>query len=330
MKDFCILGSGIAGSTIADLVQKKYSIEVFDKARGAGGRSATRKYLNQLNFDHGLQYFSPKNKMFKNFIKKLEKKKVIKEWLGTHIDFTFKESKKKYIGKKGNNDICKFLLKNIKVNYNCAITKIVFKKKYWTVTLKNKKKIDFKNLILTCPYPQVKLLAGKYLTNKIKKFNVKMEPNITVMAVTKQEFMPLSSFKINNKLISWIANENSKKRFKSKFNLWTIQASLKFSKKIINSYKKKRMFFSSIIVKEFSKILGINQKKIIFKDIHGWKYAYSLGDKKIDSFWSRKYNLGICGDWINGSKAEDAWLSAYNLFRKIKKSSHKGSFNFIN
>ena len=37
MKDFCIIGSGIAGSTIANLLAKKYSVEIFDKARGPGG-----------------------------------------------------------------------------------------------------------------------------------------------------------------------------------------------------------------------------------------------------------------------------------------------------
>ena len=43
MIDFCILGSGIAGSTIANLLSKKYSVHVFDKARGPGGRSSDRK-----------------------------------------------------------------------------------------------------------------------------------------------------------------------------------------------------------------------------------------------------------------------------------------------
>ena len=35
MKDFCVIGSGIAGSTIANLLAKKYSVEIFDKARAA-------------------------------------------------------------------------------------------------------------------------------------------------------------------------------------------------------------------------------------------------------------------------------------------------------
>ena len=64
MIDFCVLGSGIAGSTIANLLSKKYSIHVFDKARGPGGRSSNKRFKNNLSFDHGVQYISPKSKLF--------------------------------------------------------------------------------------------------------------------------------------------------------------------------------------------------------------------------------------------------------------------------
>ena len=115
MKDYCVVGSGIAGSTIANLLAKKFSVEIFDKARGPGGRSSNRRYGKNLSFDHGLQYISPKSKEFKKFILDLEKKRVLKKWTGNHLDFTFekKENSIKFIGLKGNNDICKYLIKNI-------------------------------------------------------------------------------------------------------------------------------------------------------------------------------------------------------------------------
>ena len=75
MKDFCIVGSGIAGSTIANLLAKKYSVEIFDKARGPGGRASNRRYKDDQSFDHGLQYVSPKSNEFKKFILDLKKKK---------------------------------------------------------------------------------------------------------------------------------------------------------------------------------------------------------------------------------------------------------------
>ena len=79
MIDFCILGSGIAGSTVANLLSKKYSVHVFDKARGPGGRSSNKRFKDNLSFDHGVQYISPKSKLFTKYIQSLYKKKNIKK-----------------------------------------------------------------------------------------------------------------------------------------------------------------------------------------------------------------------------------------------------------
>ena len=77
MIDFCVLGSGVAGSTIANLLSKKYSVHVFDKARGPGGRSSNKRFKKNLSFDHGVQYISPKSKSFIKYIQKLHKNKIL-------------------------------------------------------------------------------------------------------------------------------------------------------------------------------------------------------------------------------------------------------------
>lgn len=94
MIDFCILGSGVSGSTIANLLAKKYSVHVFDKAKGSGGRSSNKKFKNNLSFDHGLQYISPKDKYFSKFIQKLIKKKYSN--LGMESIWTFHLKRKKF------------------------------------------------------------------------------------------------------------------------------------------------------------------------------------------------------------------------------------------
>ena len=323
MKDFCIVGSGIAGSNIAKLLSRKYSVEIFDKAKGAGGRASNRKYKNDLSFDHGLQYLSPKSTIFKKFILDLKKKKILKEWTGYHLDFTFKkkENFKKYIGRRGNNDICKYLIKNIKVNYNSTVTNIEFISNHWIVTLNNKNQVFFKHLILTCPFPQTKELASKYLKKEISKLKVYMSPNITVMAVYKDcKELPINSIKFNDKMISWASQENSKNRFKTNKILWTIQCSEIFSEKIINLFKKNKNKYQSLVLKRFESLMGYRTKKIIFKNIHGWKYSRNKSTTTLKSVWNKKYKLGICADWLRGPNGEDAWLSAKSLFEDIKKT----------
>jgi len=323
MKDFCIVGSGIAGSTIANLLSKKYTIEVFDKARGVGGRASSRRFKDEANFDHGTQYLNPKNNAFKKFLKILKKKKVVKEWPGKHFDLcTIKKNHGiKLIGQKANNSISKYLLKKIKVNHLSKVIKIIFINNIWEITTDNKKKKYFRNLILTCPYPQLKPLAASYLPKDILNLNVKMQPNITVMAVFKdQEEIPVSSLRFNDSIIGWAANENSKKRFKSKLSLWTLQSTNKWDYKFIDKYKKNKRGVANIVIERFLALTNYDKRKLIFVSIHGWKFSYNLNRTKFKSCWVKKYNLGVCGDWFLGPKVEHAWLSANNLFNQIKKN----------
>jgi len=320
MIDFCVLGSGIAGSTIANLLSKKYSVHVFDKARGPGGRSSNKRFKNNLTFDHGVQYISPKSKLFIKYIQKLYRNKILKSWDDNHLDFTFEKKpfSTKYIGRKANNDLVKYNLKNVKQSFASPIEKIDFKKYFWEITLKNESKYQFKSLIITCPFPQLKKLAKNYLNKNILKLKVQMQPNITVMLAFKnQKNLPISSIKFNDEILAWAANENSKKRFKSNINLWTLQATLKWSKKTINKYKSDKSIMSHLITR-FIKLTGFEKNKIIFKKIHGWKYSYNYEKTPYLSIWNKKINLGVCGDWFNGPKVENAWLSANDLAKKIK------------
>ena len=92
MSDYCVIGSGISGSTIANLLAKKNLVHVHDKGRGPGGRASFKRIKNKIGFDHGTQYFSPKTNEFKKFVNSLIKKKILKEWKGNHV---FLNTKKK-------------------------------------------------------------------------------------------------------------------------------------------------------------------------------------------------------------------------------------------
>ena len=55
------------------------------------------------------------------------------------MDFTFEKKPHsiKYIGKKANNDICKYNLRGIKKTFASQITKINFKDNYWEIKIKD-------------------------------------------------------------------------------------------------------------------------------------------------------------------------------------------------
>ena len=83
MSTYCVIGSGISGATISNLLNKKHSVDLYDKARGPGGRSSFKRLDKKIGFDHGVQYISPKSDEFKKFTTKLLAKKNIKKLEGS-------------------------------------------------------------------------------------------------------------------------------------------------------------------------------------------------------------------------------------------------------
>jgi renalase len=323
MKDFCIIGSGISGATIANILSKKYSLDVYDKARGIGGRSSNKKLNKNESFDHGVQYISPKSIQFKKFINNLIKIRIVKQWLGKHIflNTNTKEDKKhiKIIGVKGNNAISKYLLKDINCNFNSEVIKIFNKNKVWEISFSDGSKKFYKFLILTCPFAQLKKLSKKYIKHSFINKKIKMDANITVMIATKKTKPNISSYFFNDKILGWAGNENSKKRFISKNDLWTLQSTYSWANKKINKNRENKELNSKILIERFFKLTGIKKTKASFSLNHGWKYSSNSKPLDIKSYWNSSLNLGVCADWFVGPRLESGWISAHDLFKKIKK-----------
>ena len=321
MSDYCVIGSGISGATIANLLNKKFQVNLYDKGRGPGGRASFKRVKGQIGFDHGTQYFSPKTIEFKKFVNRLIKIKILKKWSGNHIFLNSKkkENKKhiKIIGKKGNNDICKFLLKKIKCFYQSEVKKIYYKNKLWFLLFTDGKIRTYKGIILTCPFPQLKKLSEKFINNTFIKKKLKMDANITVMIAIKKNKKSPSSFLFDDPVLGWAGNENTKKRFKSKYDLWTLQSTFKWANKNIDKNKKNLKKNSKILIDKFFKLTKIKKTKVIYSINHGWKYSSNSKPLKIRSYWDPQKKIGVCGDWFIGPRLESGWISAHDLFKKI-------------
>ena len=321
MKNICVIGTGISGATISNLLSKKYKVDVFDKAKGVGGRSAFRRYLSNVGFDHGLQYISPKTENFKNFLNNLIRKKIVKKWVGSHKFYNKKvlENKNhiKLIGAKGNNSISKHLLRNINCHFGFELYKVQKAKKNWKLTFLNGEVKYYEGLIITAPFPQVKKLTKKFLKNFFKNKKIKMNANLTVMVVLKKTKNKISSYFFNDKILGWAAKENSKKRFNYKYDLWTLQSTYTWANRNFPKYKKQKLKFIDLFIKQFQKLTKSKIKKVYFSNIHGWKYSSNSKPLNVKSYWNKSLKIGICGDWFDGPRYENGWISAKDLYKKI-------------
>lgn len=322
MKKTIIIGSGFASAVLTKALDQSSNLLIFDKSRGPGGRSSTRRVENIGLFDHGLQYISPTKKEFDFFLNQ-NLKSSIKEWNGNfHV---FEDSKtidsKKYIGKLGNNDFVKDLL-STKVEYLKELEGLERRNNKWTLQFKDKGTQDCEKLILTIPLEQCQKIINPL--NLGFNFEGSMEPNLTAMIAFNKP-LKISSAGIKfqkNSILGWAGNESSKLRIGNNNNLelWTLQSSLDFAKKYCDIYKNKKEEVLKIMIQEFLSLLEIKNVEISHKDIHCWLYAFKSKDFSNTFYWNKDINLGICGDWMCGPKAEDAWTSATLLANQINNS----------
>jgi renalase len=321
MNKISIIGSGFSSAVLSKNLKEK-NVLIFDKSRGPGGRSSTRRVEHVGVFDHGLQFICPKKKEFKLFLKQ-HLTSFVKEWDGEFILFeeNKKIEKKKYIGKSGNNDFVKKLISS-NVHYQKELLSIEKKDKKWLLEFKDNSKQECEKLILTIPLEQCKKIILPL--NLDLEVIGSMEPNLTAMiAFDKSLGISANGYRFEkNFILGWAANESSKIRSENNSNLelWTLQSSLFFAQKKFQDYRSNKEEVINLMVGEFLNLFNIKNTKIVHKDIHGWLYAFKKENFSHKFYWNEEINLGICGDWMCGSKAEDAWSSASALSDQINNS----------
>ena len=322
MNKTVIIGSGFSSGVLTKVLDQNSNLLIFDKSRGPGGRSSTRRVENIGLFDHGLQYISPTIKEFDFFLNQ-NLKSSIKEWSGNfHV---FEDNKtidsKKYIGKLGNNSFVKDLL-STKVEYLKELIGLERRNNKWTLQFKDKDTQDCERLILTIPLEQCQKITNPL--NLGLNFEGSMEPNLTAM-IAFDKPLEISSVGIKfqkNPILGWAGNESSKLRIGNNKNLelWTLQSSLNFAKKYCHIYRDKKEEVLELMIQEFFTLLKIKNVETSYRDLHGWLYAFKNQDFSKRFYWNKDINLGICGDWMSGPKAEDAWNSAALLANQINSS----------
>ena len=84
------------------------------------------------------------------------------------------------------------------------------------------------------------------------------------MFVIKKTNKNVSSYLFDDKILGWAAKENSKKRFKSNQDLWTLQSTHNWANKKINKNIENKVTNSRTLIDRFFKLTGIKKLKCYF------------------------------------------------------------------
>ena len=325
MKNVAVIGAGITGATLANLLKKKVTITIFEKSRGVGGRMATRR-ADPYQFNHGAQYFKVKNKEFKNFLQPLMLNKIIKpleanqiEILNKKIIKSTKISNKKYFTAESKmNSVVKYFINNsFSIKLLCKIEKTVKENDKWFVIDSDQVSYGpYDWLFITIPpYQATEILYDNFKFLDIIK-NIKMRSCYSLML----GFDKIKEFNFDTALfldedVAWLFIR--KKIFKNKkyYNL-LINSSYNFAEKNINSSKDE---LSDYLIKQVSDILKYDLNNFKHKALHFWKYAMSEKNNNLGSLIDEDLKVVVCGDWCMNGRIEGGFLSAKDAANKVLK-----------
>jgi len=308
-----VVGAGIAGLTCArTLTDHVNEVTVFDKARGDGGRTSTRRMEPGLAFDHGAQYFTARNPHFAEFVEIFKARGCIAEWVGRIVKLengtaTDTSTQSRFVGVPGMSAVAVHLATDLIVYREVRIDRIVRASGAWELTDATGKQFGpFHFLVLSIPAPQSAVLLGSHPFAAVAA-GVDMSPCWAVLVAFENRLeVPWDGAFVNGSALSWVARNSSKPGRPSGADCWVLHASQAWS---AASLEESPNAVASHLINAFEVAVGCSLPNITHRAAHLWRYSLGADPAEHTVLFDAGAGLAVCGDWLSDGRIEGAFLS---------------------
>ena len=320
-EQIAIVGAGISGLLAArELSGAGHAVRVFDKARGPGGRMATRRY-EDLAFDHGAQYFTVRNTRFRREVERWVEQGVAARWDARLVEagdgqrHVHQSEYDRYVGVPRMSAITRYLSADLEVTLGTRVRSISREGSGWRLRDDSGDLGRFGTVLVTTPPEQaVSLLAAAPDLVAVAS-SVTSAPCWAAMAAFDR---PLdASFDgafVSDERLAWAARNNSKPG-RLPQEAWVLHGAAAWSR--AHAEAPAETVVDSLVT-SFFEATGLEPRVPVFATAHRWLLAMAEQPLAVGAAWDATGTLSVCGDWCNGCRVEgaassglaavDAWL----------------------
>ena len=300
-----VVGAGIAGLMAAQtLVENGHDVIVVDKGRSPGGRLATRR-IDDATLDHGAQFFTVRDPLFKSHVEKWIASGVVTEWCrGFDSATQNNDGFPRYRGVRGMTDIAKHLANGLDVRCNTLAFSIARgTTSKWQLKIDDGSVLDADAIIVTCPLPQAYALlvtAGIELPESMLR--TEYDRTICLLAVLNQSSAIANPGGLQNPddTFSFVA-DNAVKGISSAVAL-TLHANPQFS---LEHWDASPQDVHDLLLTRAKPWIG--DATVVTSQVKKWRLATPL------TIWPERHwaneMIVLAGDAFGGPKIEGAALS---------------------
>jgi predicted NAD/FAD-dependent oxidoreductase len=333
-----VIGAGFSGIILARQLQESADVTIFEKSQGCGGRMSAR-YAKPFCFDHGIQCFTARTKIFQNFLRPFILAGDVAPWEGKVITFAANRKITKriwfethFVGCPNMNSLCKKLAKNLVIKFGTEVLPLNHfddqrqtdnqknnQNNFWKLSDKNNNFLgSFDFVISTAPPIQTANLFSNCLTQNQIFYESAMQPCFAMMIGFKKPWsFSWIAARTHNHIIKWISVNSSKPGRNTDLTCLVVHSRSSWSKQ---NLEEEITQIEQKMLKEFELITGINCLHADYISTHRWRYAIIEKIQKTEGFFDNNLGIAANSDWTSNSRIEDIWIAAIDLAKKIKTS----------
>lgn len=324
-----ILGAGISGLMAGRALQAKgHEVVLLDKARGPGGRLASKR-LSDWQFDMGAQYITGRSAQMQALLREWQDQGWLAPWQGEFAhwqqnNFTLHRGAQRYVGTPRMSALSRGLSEPLTLACGHAVTHLQRLDQHWQLTLANGEQYTAGTLLSTLPLPQLQNLLNA--TPELAPLCAQL-PSPAYQPCWALGYRLLRpwpsayasiSFK-DHALLEFACLENSKPG-RNGPPVLSVQCSAAFTAQHLNIHPDE---LSQLVLHSLQELLG---QPLLVQDYyaHRWLYARALPTPGQPAcLWFAEQQLGIAGDIFSAGKVEGAVCSALSLISTLENCTNK-------
>lgn len=297
----------MAGLACASLLaEANFSVRVFEKSRGIGGRIATRRTADGLQFDHGAQYFTATTPAFQAFTSAAHRAGTLESWLPNGRPGKVRGDW--LVGQPAMNAFLKPAAARLDVDLGTQVSDIARAQGGWALSFNGRSSVDmFDAVIVTAPAPQAQALttASPLLQKQLDA--VEMAPCWALMLAADATVMAGPSvLEAPHPDIAWMARNACKPGREQYPETWIVHASTPWSVRHLETQP-------DVAVARLRQIAlplaGLRDDRILHAAAHRWRYARTMKPAGAPFLSDETGTLLAAGDWCLGPRVENAFES---------------------
>jgi len=327
-----VIGAGIAGATCARALSLAgLDVHVVDKARGAGGRLATRRLEWQdltgrrriTALDHGAPAFTATND-FRRFLAAASAPGGLAEWTPTLAvgSRPLDDAGPLYVPCPDMPSVCRGLLRDVAATWSFAVDRLLRGPRGWQLeAVGSMLPGHFDAVVLALPPAQAAPLLARYRPDWAQHASiVPMQPCWTLMGVSRRPAADRrwDVARPGQGPLDWIMRNDARPGRESVADEahWVLHARADWSRQHL---EEPSSWVQAQMEAAMQDWLGepIEWRHAV---VHRWRYARPLPSTAAPArqcWWDGARGLGVCGDFLGGAGVEGAWLSAQALIESV-------------